>query len=214
MQKELGTLKQQSGVIVSAGYNRGGPRRLKRRNNLSMSFKRLMVMLLVFVAMPSALTAQGKNVQRLEQLHFSAEDDAVRHPIAIPADVLTILKADEMVRNALENANLQPERIPLSWFSAASIHLSNSARADLVVMARGPLAGGNVVTFWVFRSTAHGHDLVLSAPAHDLVIKNTRGKGYRDIELVSMSAVQLSTVLCRFDGEIYAKYKTESGPIR
>ena len=149
-----------------------------------------------------------------QQLHFSAEDEGVTHPVVIPSDVLDTLKKDEMIRNILESENISADKIPLSWFSASTIHLSNSRQADLVVMAMGPLAGGNVVTFWVYRTTANGHELVLKAPAHDLVIKNTWGKGYRDIELISMSAVQLSTVLCRFDGKRYVRYRTKSEHLR
>jgi len=148
------------------------------------------------------------------QLHFSAEDDGVDHPATIPPDVMAVLKADEMVRNALENENISAEKIPLSWFSASPIHLNSPRQRDLVVEAEGALAGGNVITFWIFRATAHGHELVLKAPAHDLIVKNTRWNGYRNVELASMSAAEISTVLCRFDGKKYARYKAWSKSIR
>lgn len=164
--------------------------------------------------MCGALTAQNTRFHSLEQSVFSAEDDAVKKPVAIPDDVLAILVKDEMVSRALEDENLAAEKIPLSWFSASTIHLSKSRETDFVVMARGPLAGGNVVTFWVFRGTPHGHELVLAAPMHDLIVKNTRWNGYRDVELASMSAVKISTVLCRFDGKRYVKYKSKTEDIR
>jgi hypothetical protein len=160
------------------------------------------------------LIPESKSSHPSEQRHFSAEVPGVDNPVAIPQDVLAVLKADEMVRNALESENIPAEKVPLSWFSAAIVHLSNSREADFVVMAKGTLAGGNVVTFWVFCATARGHVLVLTAPAHGLSVKNTRWRGHRDIELTSASAVQFSKVLCRFDGEKYAKYKTKSEPIR
>ncbi|HEX7284776.1 MAG TPA: hypothetical protein VF532_01260 [Candidatus Angelobacter sp.] len=150
----------------------------------------------------------------LQQLHFSAEDRSVNKPVTIPPDVLAMLKKDEMVGNVLESENTPVEKIPLEWFSAAEIHLSNARHSDLLVMATGPLAGGNVVTFWVFRATTHGYELALTAPAHDLILMNTRWKGYRDIELVALTAVQYTSVLCRFDGERYKKYKVRSRPIR
>jgi hypothetical protein len=149
-----------------------------------------------------------------EQLVFSAEDDGVKHPVAIPREVLAILQKEEMVGSVLENEQTSAENIPLDWFSASAIHLSNSRKADLVVMARGPLAGGNVVTFWVFCAAAHGYELALMAPAHTLRVMNTRWLGHRDIELLSASAVQFSSVLCRFDGKRYASYKTKSERIR
>jgi hypothetical protein len=148
------------------------------------------------------------------QLHFSAEDEGVNHPVAIPPDVLAILKKDEMVGSAMDHEQISAEKVPLNWFSASDIHLGNSRKADLVVMAVGPLRGGNVTTFWVFRSTAHGYALVLTAPAHDLIVKSTRWNGFRDIELTSMSAVQINSVLCRFDGKKYTGYKTKSEQIR
>jgi hypothetical protein len=163
----------------------------------------------LFILLACGATAQSKHSHVPEQLAFTAEDDAVKKPAAIPQDVVAILVKDEMVSRELENENLPAEKIPLSWFSASAIHLSNSRKTDFVVMARGPLAGGNVVVFWVFRGNPHGHELVLTAPMHDLIVKNTRWNGYRDIELLSATAVTVSTVLCRFDGKQYKEYKSK-----
>jgi hypothetical protein len=176
--------------------------------------KRAVFFLFVCLMACDALTAQSARVQSPEQSLFSAEDTAVKKPVAIPEDVLAILVKDELVRGALENENLPAEKLPLTWFSASTIHLSKPSQKDLIVMAEGPLAGGNVVTFWVFHRTAHGHELVLMAPAHDLAVKNSRWNGYRDIELTFMSAVRISIVLCRFDGKQYAKYKSKTEDIR
>jgi hypothetical protein len=161
-----------------------------------------------------AFAAQRKSSHSSEQTHFSAEEDAVRDPVTIPKDVLAILRTDDAVRGALEDKNIPSEKMPLSWFSASKIHLSNPRRSDIIVVGEPPLAGANVVTFWVFRATPQGYKLVLNAPAHDLAVANTRSKGYRDIELTSMTAVQISTVLCRFDGKKYAGNKTRTDPIR
>jgi hypothetical protein len=138
----------------------------------------------------------------------------VKKPVALPQDVLAILRKDEMVRNVLENEDLPPEKMPPSWFSASEIHLGRSRDADIVVVANQPLAGGNVTTFWVFCATPHGYELVLTAPAHTLRVKNTRRRGHRDIELLSATAVEVSAALLRFDGEKYAGFKTRSVPIR
>ena len=171
-------------------------------------------MFLLCLVMCGASVAQSKHPHFSEQLTFSAEDDTVKKPVAIPQNVLATLVKDEMVSRELENENLPAEKIPLSWFSASAIHLSNSRRTDFVVMARGPLAGGNVVVFWVFRGTPHGHELVLTAPMHDLIVKNTRRNGYRDVELLSANAVTVSTVLCRFDGKQYKEYKSKAEDIQ
>jgi hypothetical protein len=170
----------------------------------------LLALLLMCNAAPSA----GKSSRSSEQVVFSAEESEVKKPVALRQDVLAILKKDEMVRNVLEYENMPPEKLPPSWFSASEIHLGRSRDADMVVVANPPLAGGNVTTFWVFCATPHGYELVLKAPAHTLRVKNTSRRGHRDIELISATAVEVSTVLLRFDGEKYAGFKTRSGPIR
>jgi|ERR1044071_859267 hypothetical protein len=172
------------------------------------------LILLALLVMCDAATSVGKSSHASEQMVFSAEESEVKKPVALPQDVLAILKHDEMVRNALESENISVERIPLSWFSAGRVHLSNSRDGDLVVMGIGPLRGANITTFWVFLATAHGYKLVLGAPAHTLRVRNTRRREHRDIELISATAAVVSTVLCRFDGERYVGYKTKSEVIR
>jgi hypothetical protein len=149
-----------------------------------------------------------------EQLVFSAEDSSVKKPVAIPNGVLAMLRRDETVRSVLENENLPPESLPSTWFAGSLLHLADKSNNDLIVVAGPPVSGGNVALFWVFRSVGHEYQLVLSAPAHSLRVLNTRSKGYRDIELVSLSALEYSRTVCRFGGEKYTKYKTESRPIR
>jgi hypothetical protein len=172
------------------------------------------VFLLTFLVICSEASTETKGSHPGEQLRFSAEATSVKRPVPIPQDVLAILRKDEEVRDGLKDEGIPAEQIPLSWFSASAIHLSNPNRVDLVVMGQGPLRGANVITFWVFRATTRGYELVLTAPAHDLIVSNTRWKGYRDIELVSMTARQISTVLLRFDGKTYREHKSMSEPIR
>jgi hypothetical protein len=149
-----------------------------------------------------------------EQTHFSAEDDRVEKPAAIPRDVLTVLSQDNMVRAELENENISAEKLPQSWFAASAIHLTHSAEIDLIVVAVGPVRGANVTMFWVFRSTPHGHELVLTAGGHDLQVKSTSWKGYRDIELLSVTMQKLNTVLYKFNGKRYVHYKDKVEDIR
>lgn len=138
----------------------------------------------------------------------------MENPVPVPDDVLEILKRDHIVRTAIEDQVVPSGRPPQNWFSAALVHLGSRNLVDLVVAAKGPLAGGNVLTFWVFLATAHGHHLVMTASVHNLRIEKTRQKGYRDIEVSSMSAIKLSTVLCQFNGEQYVEYRSSVKPIR
>lgn len=133
-----------------------------------------------------------------QQLHFSAEDENVQRPADIPQDAWKILQKDSDVQNVLENENLTAEQLPRSWFLASTVHLDGPQENDLLVIANDKLAGGNVVTFWLFMQTPKGMKLVLNAPAHDLFIKSSRSHGHRDIIMGGMTAVIL-----RYDGNQY-----------
>jgi len=174
----------------------------------------MIVLLLIAFAIQRPATAEKHRSHPPEQLRFSAEDAGVKKPIPIPKDVLEILSRDELVRNVLQNQNIPVEKLPSSWFSASEIHLSGPSEKDLIVEASGPLAGGNVVTFWVFFMTPQGPRLVMMAHEHDLIVKSAYRKGHREIELDSMTAGQISTVLCRFSGKQYVAYQEKTEPIK
>ena len=158
--------------------------------------------------------SQGKRPTTSEQMQFSAEDAGVKRPVAIPGDVLKILSQDEMVRDALEDEKVPSGKVPSSWFSASSIHLSDSGKAGFVVVGEGPLLGANIVTFWVFCATPTGQELVLMNHAHDLIVKKTRWKGHREIEMSAETAVEFTSVLFRWDGKKYSEYKEKSEEIK
>jgi len=170
--------------------------------------------LLIALAFSAPAVAQSNHSRSSEQTQFSAEDEGVEKPVEIPDDVLTILRQDELVRNTLQYEKLPAEKLPRSWFSASTIHLSNSGESDLIVAAEGPLVGANVEVFWLFRAVALGHELVLMAPAHDFVIKRKTWMGYREIELTAATAVQLSDAYLRWNGEKYVTFRERLEPIK
>ena len=172
------------------------------------------VFLLFVLVVPLTEIAARQRPDGPGQTHFSAEDSSVKHPVEIPKNVLSILTEDDGVRIALTNEGISAERIPRLWFSASAVHLAHSRDVDLVVMGEGPLRGSNVTTFWVFHATPSGYKLVLTAPAHDLILKNTRCNGFRDIVLTSLTAVEVSTVLLRFNGTIYTKQTASTNVIK
>jgi len=163
--------------------------------------------LLFALTLSGQVAAQEKSGHLVEQTHFCAEDESVEHPVPIPNDVRAILAKDESVQLILEDKKLSADKLPESWFSASSIHLSSSKEADLVVMAEGLLRGANVVEFWIFRATPTGHELVLSAPAHDLIVKKTRWKRFREIEISAETAVEFTAVQFRWDGVKYVEFR-------
>jgi hypothetical protein len=138
-----------------------------------------------------------------EQVQFSVEDETAKHPVSIPEDAWSILKKDAGVLEVLTNRSLSVNQLPASWFTASEVHLKVRNESDLVVVGKGPLQGANVTTFWVFLRRPQGLVLVLSAPAHDLIIKPTRRNGYKTIEIASTTAVRLSKVTFRFDRNQY-----------
>ncbi len=151
----------------------------------------------LFLALAAISTAAA------EQRRFSAEGTSVERPASLPSEVVAILAQDSSVREILESEQLSADKLPTSWFLASEVHLNGPRERDLVVVATGLLTGANVTTYWIFRPQGGGFKLLLSAPAHTLVIKKTRSNGFNDIELLSATAVHVSTVLFRFQGGTY-----------
>ena len=145
---------------------------------------------------------------------FSAEDEGVKKPAPIPAEVLAILSRDEMVRGELENENIKPERIPASWFSASQIPLGEKNTNDLIVEAARPLVGANVNMFWILIRTDWGFKLVLTLPSHDLAVLNRRSRGYRDIEASAENCCSITTAKFRFNGKEYERYSSKTENIK
>ena len=176
---------------------------------------RLKVYVSVFIALSGIVAAQSKpKTLAVEQTHFSAEDESFKRPVAIPADVMAILAKQEVVEEQLENGGLKPETLPASWFSASAVHLSHAKEPDLVVAANPPVSGANTTMFWIFRTIGHGHKLVLTAMAHDLVIKKTRWNRFREIQTFSVTMMRPATVSYRFDGKNYSRFNTTQEGIR
>jgi len=175
----------------------------------TMKFKWPMMILLAVLAAESITTADAWSAPGTEQSSFRAEDDSVKKPVPIPQDLLATLSRDGLVKGVLENENIPAERIPASWFSASAIHLAGAREVDLIVMSVGPVHGANVTWFWAFRPSAAGCELIFSGGGHDLEVKNTRSNGYREIEKLAVTMQKVSTVVYRFDGKQYTRYKTK-----
>ena len=171
------------------------------------------IFLLIAFSVCGPGSAQVKQPIRSEQRHFSAEDTGVKKPVVIPDDVLAILAKDERVRLTVEYEKPLDGKLPASWFSASAIHLSSPDKTDLVVVGVGPLLGANVTTFWIFSATPNGHELAMTAAAHDLIVKKTLWKGYREIEMSGETAVEITRVQYRWEGKQYVAYEETLEPI-
>jgi hypothetical protein len=156
--------------------------------------------------------AQASRRLRKEQSHFGAEV-AIRKPVEIPPDVLSILREDKRNQTCLRDGE-SLTNITSSWFVGSRIHLSVDGDVDLVVTARNKcLLGANLVPFWVFRSRPQAHELVLSVSALGLDVLNTKTNNYRDIRTGAATAQSVRTVIFKFDGKEYRpeKHATTTG---
>jgi hypothetical protein len=152
-----------------------------------------------------------------EQTHFSAEDEGVKHPVPIPADVMAILRVDESVENAtayLESDGFTSSELTSKLFSASKIALGSSRQEDLIVVAEGPLRGANVTTFWIFFHGGEGYTLAFKFFAHDLIVKESRSNGYRDLEMLEATAATVTDISFRFDGREYKLFSSRRQEIK
>ena len=161
----------------------------------------LLSFILLALTNPAQATGAGAPCPN-EQIHFSAADDRVNCPIAIPDDVAAILRSDPDISRHLQNGTL-----PATWFSATEVHLAGKTERDIIVMAAGPLRTADATTFWVFRPTAQGHELILTATARDLILTHKRDGDYRIIETDSRSSTHRRTARYRFEGRHYTVFE-------
>jgi len=180
---------------------------------ITMESKRLIVLclsaLLIALAIGEA-SAQARRRSQKEQSHFGAEV-AIRKAAEIPTDVLSILREDKRNQTCLRDGE-SSTNITSSWFVGSRIHLNSDGDADLVVTARNEcLLGANIVPFWVFRNTPHGHEMVLSVSALGLDVLNTKTNNYRDIRTSAATAESVQKVIFKFDGK---EYRAQTIPAR
>ena len=171
--------------------------------------------IIIAAVFPASALAQESAQHGRVQRHFSAEDAGVKSRVTIPREVMEILGEDDMVKSQMENEEPRPPQVPQSWFSASKIRLGPTKANDLIVQATGPLAGVNVVVFWIF---IHTHEdewkLALMVPAHDFIVTQTRVNKYRNLEANAMTCCAITTARFRFDGRVYKRYFAETKEIK
>ncbi len=156
---------------------------------------------------------RAKGPRPKDQSLFSAEDETVQRPVAIPEDALQILRNDDQVLQYLKAEGKSPDELTTESFLASEIHLDGPDEKDLIVVGADRLRGANVATFWIFRKSSQSYQLILKAAAHDLRVQKVRSKGYRDIETASPIAGTAHIDVYRFDGKQYRLYRSKSQPI-
>jgi hypothetical protein len=156
------------------------------------------------VASPSsaASSQKSKPAGPREQAEFDMESDSVRHPVAIPNDVLEILRADKWVQTCLEKGQ-SPSEIPADWFAASRIHLSHRQEGLVLVVTYGCLLGAHSAPYWIFRRTPRGHELILEVSGHGLRLLKSRAGGFREVQVYDSNAGYETVLLFKFDGKEY-----------
>jgi hypothetical protein len=154
---------------------------------------------------PSLLNATPQKNQ--EQTVFGTEDSEVMNPVPTPPEVIRILSQDQEVSRELRSHHLPQGEIPSSWLTTSKVQLFSPQEVDYIVIARSFLAGANLTTFWIFRSTQHGLDLVLTVPAQTLRIKPTQTHGGRAIEVAALIGGRAVFLTYTFNGTNYTNSK-------
>jgi hypothetical protein len=149
-----------------------------------------------------------------EQRTFSVEDESVKRPAPLPAAVARMLAKDPAVQEVLKNLDRSADQLPSSWFLVSEVHLSAAEEKDLLVIGQGPVLGGNVTSFWMFRPKQGDFELILKCVGHNVAIKDTRSEGYRDVEMTAATVDRLSRVLYKFNGSQYKAYPGGSTPVQ
>lgn len=161
--------------------------------------------LLLSAELQSGLIRQSASLPCKSQMQFTIEDgteNSIQCPVTMNQAMLQALMNDELVKQTMTSEGMV--HLPATWFLATTIELTSSQERDLLVIGQGPLLGANVSPFWILRPQGSKWQTILAgAPAHDLLITSHRTMGYRDIELISITATTIFTNVLKFDGSNY-----------
>lgn len=142
---------------------------------------------------------------------FGAEDE-VANPVAVPDEVLQLLKSSELLRTRLGNTPIG--QVNPDWFVASEFDLDEDGIRDFVILPKHPrLGGANVIPFWVVCGAPGRYRLALSIVGLGFEILSTKTKGFHDIRISSASGTTLTETTLKFNGKKYAPYRAVNKPI-
>lgn len=109
-------------------------------------------------------------------------EESVNKSVAIPSDVIAILKSDQIVDVCFQEKGTTANET--EWFEASEIDLNGDNRFDLVVKARDScLLGANQGPFWIFQNRADGWLKIFSASGTELTILPRKSNSFSQIKL-------------------------------
>jgi len=115
------------------------------------------------------------------QTVFSLEED-VRKEVAVPADVIAVLKSDRRVDGCFQQKGEGASEA--AWFAASEIDLNGDRRMDLIIKAKDAcLFGANQGPFWVFQKMRDGYQQVLTAYGLHLAVLPKKVNSFNQIEI-------------------------------
>ena len=190
-----------------------------------MSTRSLSTALILLLPFVLALQSQnsGKPAER-EQSSFGGDEvpgiPFIKRPVSIPTAVLRTLKEDDTAKVCLRDNEPTRDKPFSSWFVASTSHLDGQHGHDLVVLPNPRWQPGygcfysasGIQWFWVFRKTGKQYLLVLTAPGNGIEILRDGHEGFRDIRSTTIGSAgrYITTILYRFDGSQYQKYREET----
>ena len=145
-----------------------------------------------------------------EQTSFSSEGK-ILSSVELPLDILRQLAeydGGELAKCQQDEFTRQSNAA--KHFAASKVNLDGDRQLDLIVQAQTPcFMGAHNTTFWIFtkrdKNAVPNYQLTFDIAVDFLKILKTSVNGYRDIETASHTAVELSTIIWKFDGRKYQR---------
>ncbi|MGA8871157.1 MAG: hypothetical protein WB460_08460 [Candidatus Acidiferrales bacterium] len=190
--------------------------------------KRVIQILALVMTFGQSLGGQSvANHHQSEQTSFGAEaipgEVLVKNPVEVPKTALLVLQGalSRGALNCVRFEKVRPEEIPSSWFVASEIHLDGPNEIDLIIrpqaLPESPspnrcLFGAHAVPFWILVKADEGYRLLLKTTGDALQIMDQRTRGYRDIEVWSLTAATRTALILKFDGNRYQLAERRPAP--
>jgi len=137
----------------------------------------------------------------IPQREFTAEDDAVHHPGRLPDSAFNALAHDKASKiDGGDGSLVTPAR---DWYSAEKLRPPAPNIELYMVMARAPLTGANVDTFWLVQNNTRTQraTILWTMPTHSVSLRYTSDSGYPEINTVGMSSVHVWESTFRYRGK-------------
>lgn len=132
-----------------------------------------------------------------------------RKQVRVPKEIAQIVMNDNETRECIQQNGGADKNL-----KAESIYLNRNRTPDILVQGAYPCTCGvQNCTYWIYRKSANGYELLLTIDsAINVVPKNIFTNGYRDINIEAhFSALETYISTYKFDGQ---KYQSKGCVIR